>query len=251
MLLKNKNILILGISNKYSIAFHIAKYFLREGANIFATYQNEKIKQFLIKYFKNSINIISLYEAQNIDTLKKLYKKVTSYTNTIHTIIHSIAFADSRQFKKRFIDMEKKDFLISQEISCYSLISIVKNFLPLLNSFSSIITFTYLGSKKVIPSYNIMGPVKSALESIMRYMAKDLGEYGIRINAISPGPIKTVSSRIIQNFSNILQYNKRISPLKKNIIYKDIANAAIFFASDLSLSITGNILYIDSGSHIM
>ncbi|WP_338516270.1 enoyl-ACP reductase [Candidatus Legionella polyplacis] len=254
-LLKGKKILIMGLINKYSIAYGIAQACFEHGAELAFTFQNEKIKTRLQKISSefNSSFILPCNVTQD-NEIHSTFDKIKKKWGTLNGLIHSIAFTPKNQIQGgNFIkNINRKDYLISQEISTYSLIEISKNAFPLMkNSNGSIITLSYYGAEKVIPNYNTMGIVKSSLESSVRYLSFNLGMMNIRINAISPGPIKTISSSRIKDFNKIKTIYKNSTPLQRNVSAKEIGQVAVFLCSDLSSGITGEIIHVDAGYHIM
>ncbi|BAC24508.1 fabI [Wigglesworthia glossinidia endosymbiont of Glossina brevipalpis] len=253
-LLKGKKILITGIANKYSISYGIACAMHREKADLAFTYQNEKIKKRVEKFaketfFSDLIFPCNVNEEKNIydlfEKLKKIWPKFDGF-------VHSIAYTNPDQLSGRYLDViNKEGFECSQNISAYSFSSMSKISKSMLNSESSLITITYLGSERVVPYYNTMGIAKASLESSVRYIAHDLGSKNIRVNAISAAPIKTLSSSGIKNFKKMLYLYENVSPLKCKIGISEIGNVAVFLCSNLSSGITGEIIHVDRGFHIM
>jgi enoyl-[acyl-carrier protein] reductase I len=169
----------------------------------------------------------------------------------LRAVIHSIAFAERQDLSRPFHQTSRSGFLLAQDISVYSLVSLARALSPLMPSGGSITTLTYLGSNRVIPNYNVMGVAKAALESAVRYLASDLGPQGIRVNAISAGPVKTASARAIKDFTSVLDFVAGRAPLRRNTDPAEVADAAVFLASDLGRGVTGNVLYVDAGFQIM
>ncbi|CAL4320848.1 Enoyl-[acyl-carrier-protein] reductase [NADH] FabI [Buchnera aphidicola (Periphyllus testudinaceus)] len=250
--LYKKKILIVGIYNKSSIAYGIAKSMYIQGANLAFTYKNHKLKEkikVIAKKFNSKIFFrCNLKKDKNI---KNLFLKLKNKWKNFDGIVHSIAYLNKKHLKRNYMNsITKNSFLKSHEIGSYSFISLAKHCYSLLNKNSSLLTISYLGSQRCISNYNLMGSVKASLESNVRYMACDLGPK-IRVNAISSGPIKTVSSYGINNFKKLLFLNKIKSPIKRNISINEIGNVAAFLISNLSSGITGQTIYVDGGFNIV
>jgi enoyl-[acyl-carrier protein] reductase I len=250
--LSNKKFLIVGLSNKFSIAYGIAKSMHFFGAKLAFAYEKEKCKkkiQNIIKKFNSKI--ILKCDLKNDIEIKKLSMDLKKKWKKFDGIVHSVAFLKKKYFHKDYMRyISRKAFNLSHEISSYSFVSLAKYFQNNLNDNSSLLTISYLGSKRFFRGYNFMGLAKASLESNVRYMACNLGPK-IRVNAISSGPIKTVSSYQINNFKNILSQYKKNSPMKKNVSIYEIGNTAAFLMSDLSSGITGQILYVDGGFNVV
>ncbi|WP_367670560.1 enoyl-ACP reductase [Sodalis-like secondary symbiont of Drepanosiphum platanoidis] len=251
--LKNKKILITGISSKKSISYGIAKCMNREGAELAFTYQNKKLKDRVKKIVKKfNSNIILPCDVKEDYQIKYLFKKLSKIWKNFDGFVHSIAYASKEQLKGDYIEnINRKDFLLSHEISSYSFVSLAKESKKMLNKNSSIITITYLGAERVVQNYNIMGIAKASLEANTKYMANSLGSKFIRVNAISSGPIYTLASSGIKDFKKMLKKNVLKSPIKKNITIKNIGNVASFLISNLSSGITGEIIHVDGGFNIL
>lgn len=250
--LKNKKILIFGVKNKYSIAYGIAKSMYKQGAQLAFTYHKKKNKkkiENLVKKFNS--NVILPCNMESDQEIKYLFQKISKIWKFFDGFVHSIAYAPLMQGKnKEYNKINRQDFLKTYEISSFSFLAIAQEAKNFLNVQSSIITLTYVGSIRYVPYYNIMGPAKASLESNIRYLSFLMGIKKIRVNAISSGPIKTVSSYKIPNFSKILKFSKEFSPLKKNTTSKEIGNVASFLCSNLSKGITGQIIYVDHGFNV-
>jgi len=252
MIMEGKKGLIIGVANNRSIAYGIAKACKREGSEIILTYQNDKLKSRVEKVAKElevkSIYPLDVSKAEEIENLKENIEKEYG---KIDFLVHSVAYAPREALDGRFIDTTKEAFSIAMEISVYSLIEVVQKLEPVLTDGASILTLTYLGSERYIPHYNVMGVAKAALEASVRYLAVDLGERKIRINALSAGPIKTLAASGIGDFSEILKYNEKNSPLRKNVTIDEVGKSGMYLLSDLSSGVTGEIHYVDSGYNIM
>lgn len=254
-LLKDKKILIMGIRNKWSIAFGIAKIAYQNGAKLIFTYMDEENKEKieeLVKEFVGS-KIYCLSDASSDEFIKNVFENIRKENGRIDGLVHSIAHANTEDLHNDFINTSKEGYMHAIEVSSYSFVSsarIAKQ-INLLNENSSLVTLTYYGSTKVVKGYNVMGVAKAALESSTRYLAENLGNEGIRVNAISAGPIKTLSAKGIKDFSKGLKVMEEKAPLHKNVTIEDVGNVASFLLSDMSSSITGQIIYVDNGYNII
>ncbi|CAL4320644.1 enoyl-ACP reductase [Buchnera aphidicola] len=250
--LKNKKILITGILNKRSIAYGIAQSMYSQNASLAFTCINQKHKkkiQSIAKKFNSKI-VIKCNFFYNHD-VKNLFLRLSKYWKSFDGFVHALAYIPKKQFFEYDLNnINKKDYLNTHNFTSYSLIHMLQLCQKQLNKNSSIITLTYLGSKKSIPYYNVLGSAKSSLEANVRYIANILGKHQIRINAISSGPIKTTSSYSIPNFKKILNYSKNYSPIRRLITNYEIGNVAAFLCSNLSSGITGQIIYVDGGLSI-
>ena len=252
MIMEGKKGLIVGVANNRSIAYGIAKACKREGADIILTYQNDKLKK-RVEKVAEELDVKNIYplDVTNEEELKNLKESIERDYGKIDFLVHSVAFAPREALDGEFINTSKEAFRIAMEISVYSLIDLVRTLEPIMNDGSSILTLTYLGSQRYVPHYNVMGVAKAALEASVRYLAVDLGKRKIRINALSAGPIKTLAASGIGDFSEILKYNEKNSPLRKNVTIDEVGNSAMYLLSDLSSGVTAEIHYVDSGYNIM
>lgn len=252
MLLEGKKGLIIGLANKHSIAYGIAKKAHEHGAKLGFTYLNDAVKKRvepIAKSFGSDITIpLDVTKPEDIENLKS---RVEESLGNIDFLVHSIAFAPKDALSGKTIETKREDFLVAMEVSVYSLIGITQRLLPILNRDSSIVTLTYYGAEKFVPKYNVMGIAKSALESAVRYLAVDLGDRGIRVNGISAGPIKTLAASGIGDFRNLLKWNERHSPLGRNVTIDEVGGSAVYLLSDLAKGVTGEIHYVDSGYNII
>jgi enoyl-[acyl-carrier protein] reductase I len=251
-LLSQKRGLIMGVANDKSIAWAIAKKAHENGASLAFTYQGEILEK-RIKPLAEEIgsSVVIPCDVSNDESLEATFKHLKNEIGTLDFIIHSIAYATRDALKGRYVDTQRDHFKQALDISCYSLAAVCKYAEPLLNPGGSILTMTYYGSERVIPNYNVMGVAKAALEASVRYLAYDLGEKGIRVNAISAGPIKTLAASAIGDFNSFLNTAKKNSPLRENVTQEDVANSSLYFLSDLSKHVTGEIHYVDAGYNIM
>ncbi|HOJ09378.1 MAG TPA: enoyl-ACP reductase [Clostridiales bacterium] len=251
-LLKGKNIVIMGVRNKWSIAWGIVKSAADEGANIIFTYQGEREEKeasSLASQIDNSfIYKCDISSDKDIDAL---FKTLKNEHGVIHGLVHAIAHANSEDIHNNFINTSREGFAHALDISAYSLVAVSKRAAELMTEGGSIVTLTYMGSERVFSGYNVMGVAKAALEACVRYLANDLGPLGIRINAISAGAIKTISSKAIKDFGNILGVVEQRAPLRRGIDQNELGDSALFLLSDLSRAITGEIIHVDCGFNIM
>lgn len=255
MLLKDKTILIMGIRNKWSIAYGIAESAYKQGAKLIFTYMGEENKdkiEKLIECFGSSKAYV-LDGASEDDLVKEVFTKIKSENGKIDGIVHAIAHANTEDLHNDFIKTSKEGFAHANDVSSYSLVltARIAKELDMLNDGASIVTLTYLGSTRVLDGYNIMGVAKSALEASVRYLAVNLGKDGIRINAVSSGPIKTLSAKGIKDFNSILGVVEEKSPLHRNVSIEQIGDVATFLLSKMSEAITGQVIYADSGYSII
>jgi len=255
MLLENKKILIMGIRNKWSIAYGIAKSAYENGAQLIFTYMREENKEKieeLISEFKGSKAYV-LNGASEDELVKQTFEKIKEENGKIDGLVHAIANAKTEDLHNDFIYTSKEGFSHALDVSSYSFVlaARIAKKINLLNENASLVTLTYYGSTKVLNGYNVMGVAKAALESSVRYLAENLGKEGKRVNAISAGPIKTLSAKGIKDFSSILTVVEEKAPLHRNVTTTQVGNVATFLLSDMSDSITGQVLYADSGYNIM
>lgn len=255
MLLKNKKILIMGIRNKWSIAYGIAKSAYENGAKLIFTYMGEENREkieSLISEFEGSKAYV-LDGASEDNLVKDVFTKIKQENGKVDGIVHAIAHANTEDLRNDFINTSKEGFAHAVDVSAYSLVLAVRTAkeLDMLNENASIVTLTYHGSTKVLDGYNIMGVAKAALECSVRYLAENLGREGIRVNAVSAGPIKTLSAKGIKDFSSILTIVEEKSPLHRNVTTTQVGNMATFLLSNSSEAVTGQVIYADSGYSIM
>ena len=249
-LLAGKTAIILGVANKWSIAYAIAEAYRREGARVILTYQGERLRATVEELGKE----LGAARILNCDVTKpeELEALVAAMAGErLDGVVHSIAFANREDLSRPFLETSRDGYLLAQEVSSYSLVSVARALSPLMTEGGSILTLTYLGSVRVIPNYNVMGVAKAALEACVRYLASDLGARNIRVNGISAGPIKTASARGIKDFSRVLDGVAAISPLKRNTDPAEVGDTAVFLGSHLGRGVTGNVIYVDAGFQVM
>lgn len=252
MLLQGKKALIFGVANDKSIAYAIAKELRENGASIALSYAGEALKK-RVEPIHEELNSDFLFQCDvtNDRALAESTHLVREHWGNFDILIHSIAFANRDDLKGRYVDTSREGFHLALDVSAYSLVALCKTYEPLMNDNASVIAMTYYGAEKVITNYNVMGVAKAALEASVRYLAMDLGERGIRVNAISAGPLKTLAASGISGFKSILATIEERAPLRRNIVQEDVGKTGLFLASDLSRSTTGEVLHVDAGYNIM
>lgn len=254
MLLEGKRIAIFNVANKRSIAWAIAKSMDAQGASLILGYQNERTKdavEKLAKELQHEPVAILPCDVSFPEQIEALQEAVKEKAGTVHGLVHALAFAPREALHNPYLFTERTDFLTALEISTYSLVALARAFTPLFANQASISTLTYYGAEKVMPNYNVMGVAKAALEASVRYLAHDLGPAGVRVNAISAGPINTVAARGVSGFLDILQVHEEKAPLRRTVEAREVGDTAAFLASDLASGITGEVIYVDTGYNIM
>jgi enoyl-[acyl-carrier protein] reductase I len=247
-----KTAVIFGLANKRSIAWAIAKKLAEAGWRLAITYQNERLEleaKDLIAELPGASGFMC--DVTQDDQIARLYEQLHANYGVLHGLIHSIGFAPEADLKGGFINTSRDGFRVAHDISVYSLIAVSRGALPLMAAGGSIVTLTYYGAEKVVPRYNVMGVAKAALEATVRYLAFDLGPQAIRVNAISAGPLKTLASRGISGFGDMLKVQAERSPLRRNVDAGEVGATAAFLLSDAGSGITGETIYVDCGYNIM
>ncbi len=249
-LLEGKTALVLGIANKWSLAYAIAEACHRQGARLVVTYQGERQRDSVSSLAKElSAEVVLPCDVSQDDDLDRLAGALKG--QRLDAVVHSIAYANREDLQRPFYRTSRSGFLLALDISAYSLVSVARAVTPLMTGGGSLTTLSYIGAGRVIPNYNVMGAAKAALEASVRYLASDLGPQAIRVNAISAGPVKTASARAIKDFSGVLDFVAARAPLRRNTEPAEVADAAVFLASDLGRGVTGNVLFVDAGFQIM
>lgn len=250
-LLAGKKGLIMGVANERSIAWGIAQQLNDAGAELGFTYFNEMLEK-RVRPLAESLNATFIEECDvsKDSSIEACFNAVKSQWGEIDFIVHAIAFADKECLRDNFINTTREQFSLALDASAFSLVAVSKAAEPLMSEGGSILTLTYLGSQRIIPNYNVMGVAKAALEASTRYLAGDLGPKGIRVNAISAGPIKTLAAAAIGDFKKMLKHDAEISPLRRNVTQEDVGKSALYLLSDLSSGVTGEIIYVDSGASV-
>lgn len=251
-ILKDKNIIIMGVRNKWSIAWGIAVAAHREGASLIFTYQGDRekdgVEQLAAELCGVSTYQLDVTSDNDIDTF---FEVVKGEFKVIHGLVHGIAYAKKEDLQDSFVNTSRDGFALALNVSAYSLVAVSRKAKELMTEGGSILTLTYMGSEKVFSGYNVMGVAKAALEASVRYLASDLGPEGIRVNAISAGAVKTLSAMGVKDFGSILELSRQKAPLRKNVELEELGDTAMFLLSALSKGITGEIIHVDSGMNIM
>ncbi|MEK4874030.1 enoyl-ACP reductase FabI [Bacillus sp. FSL W8-0102] len=251
-LLKGKTFVVMGVANKRSIAWGIARSLHQAGARLIFTYAGERLEK-SVKELAESLNEDSPVlpcDVTNDEDIKKCFAEIKNRVGVIHGLAHCIAFANKEDLSGDYVDTSRDGYLLAQNISSYSLTAVAREAKELMTEGGSIVTMTYLGGERVVTNYNVMGVAKAALEASVRYLAADLGKYGIRVNSISAGPIRTLSAKGISDFNSILKVIEERSPLRRTTTQEEVGDTAAFLFSDMSRGITGENIHVDSGFHI-
>ena len=250
-LMRGKRGVILGVANNRSIAYGIAKSCRDQGAELAFTWQGDSLKK-RVEPLAKELGAITLGHCDVTDpaTIDAVFAEVKKQWGKIDFVVHAIAFADKDQLDGRYLETTQENFTNSMLISCYSLTAITQRAEHLMTDGGSILTLSYYGAEKWMPHYNVMGVAKAALEASVRYLAADLGEKNIRVNAISAGPIKTLAASGIGDFRYILKWNEANAPLRRNVTQEEVGDSAMYLLSDLSRGVTGEVHHVDSGYHV-
>jgi len=248
MIMSGKKGIIMGLANKFSIAYGIAESLKKQGAELIFTaqtdYFKEKISGIAEEFGCNEVYVCNVTEEGQIEqTFNEIFEKF----GAIDFIVHSIAFSDKNELHGKYCNTSRENFLNTMNVSCYSFTETCKHAQKIMPNGGSILPLTYYGSEKVVPNYNVMAIAKAALEASVMYLANDLGEFNIRVNSVSAGPIKTLASSGVGEFTKMLEYDRNRSPLKRNVTQKDIGDTCAFLLSDMSSGITGEIIHVDCG----
>ena len=250
--LQGRKALVMGVTNARSLGWSIARRLIDAGADVAFSYQGERLRGGLEKLTADLENP-QLFEVDvtNEEDLEGLFGALREKWGRIDALVHSIAFAPREAMDGRYVDTRRDDWVTALEVSAYSLVSIARHAEPLFVEGSSMVTLSYYAAEKVVPKYNVMGVAKSALEASVRYLAYDLGKKGVRVNAVSAGPVKTVAARSIPGFLQMYQRVASIAPLGRNVEHEEVGNLGAFLLSPLAGGITGETVYVDSGFHVM
>lgn len=254
-LMQGKKVLIVGLLSNRSIAYGIAQAMHREGAELAFTYYGEKFQDRVASLAADfNSNIVLPCDVSNDQDITAVFEQLNSkWTEGLDTIVHSVAFAPADQLDGDYVDcVSREGFQVAHDVSSYSLAALAKGGREMLaKRQGSIITMSYFGAEKAVTNYNVMGVAKASLEANVRYLANSLGPQGIRVNAISAGPIRTLAASGIKNFRKMLAYNERITPLRKNVTAEDVGNTSAFLCSDYAAGITGEVVHVDAGFHVV
>ncbi len=251
-LMVGKRGIIMGVANDRSLAWSIARQLHEQGAEIAFTYLGDALKKRVMPLAESIGSTVVLpCNVSDDDEIKEVFNALKKIWGTIDFVVHAIGFSDKNELKGKYLETSRKNFLMTMDISCYSLTAVAREAAPLMAKGGSILTLTYYGSEKVMPHYNVMGPAKAALEASVRYLAVDLGGEQIRVNALSAGPVKTLAASGIGDFRYILKWNEHNAPLKRNIELEEVGKAGLYLLSDLSSGVTGENHHVDCGYHVV
>ena len=251
-LMTGKRGLIMGVANERSIAWGISQAVAQAGAKLAFTYQGDALEK-RVRPLAESVasDIVLPCDVTDETSLDKVFDEIKNKWGGLDFVVHCIAFSDKNELDGLYMNTTRANFMRTMDISAYSFTAIAQRAAPLMNEGGSLLTLTYYGSERVMPHYNVMGVAKAALESSVRYLAADLGPKNIRVNAISAGPIKTLAASGIGDFRYILKWNELNSPLRRNVTIEDVGRSGLFLLSDLGSGVTGEILHVDSGYHLV
>ncbi|MBI4320627.1 MAG: enoyl-ACP reductase [Chloroflexi bacterium] len=251
-LMFGKKGIIYGVANKRSIAWAIAKALASAGARLALTYQGERLEKNVRELAATLENPLVLpCDVTSDEQIEEVYRGVREEFGRLDFLVHSVAYARAEDLEGKFVDTPREGFRLALDISAYSLLAVSRPAIPLMTEGGSIVAMTYLGSERAVPHYNVMGVAKAALESSIRYMACDLGELNIRVNGISAGPINTLAARGIAGFMGMYQSFRDRAPFRRNTQVEEVADTALFLCSDLGRGITGEVIFVDCGYHMM
>lgn len=251
-LLAGKKALIFGLANKRSIAWGIAQAFHEQGAELGFSYAIPQLERRVRPLAAQlGVEFVERCDVSEDDEIDDLFRKAAEHFGSIDILIHAIAFAEREDLEGRFYDTSREGFAMAMDVSAYSLVALTRAAMPLMSDGGSVLCLTYYGAEKVIPHYNVMGVAKAALETSTRYLAAELGPQGIRVNAISAGPIKTLSAAGIAGFRKMLRYVEERAPLRRNIDQSEVGKTALWLCSDWASGVTGEIVHVDAGYNIL
>jgi enoyl-[acyl-carrier protein] reductase I len=251
-LLEGKNALVFGVANDRSIAWGVTKALHEHGAKIGLSYAGEILKKRVVPLAESiGSTFVEECDVTKDEDITRVAEKAKAVFGNIDILVHAIAFANREELSGPYYNTTRAGFHLAMDISVYSFTALAQAFQPILRPGASLMTMTYYGSQKAVPSYNVMGVAKAALEASVRYMARDFGPQKIRVNAISAGPIRTLAAAGVTGFKGLYSKFAEAAPLRENVSIEDVGNAALFFASDLSSHITGDVLYVDSGFNVI
>src|SRR5882724_10579064 len=251
-LMRGKRGLILGVANNRSLAWGIAKACRAQGAELGFTYQGDALKKRVEPLAQEiGAHVFGHCDVQDQASIDAVFDAVQKAWGTLDFVVHAIAFSDKKELDGRYVDTTPDNFSKTLSISCYSFVAVAQRAEKMMPDGGSILTLSYYGAEKWIPHYNVMGVAKAALEASVRYMAADLGSAGIRVNAISAGPIKTLASSGISDFHYLLRWNQLNAPLRRNVSIQEVGGAGVYLLSDLAAGVTGEVHHVDCGYHVV
>lgn len=252
--LEGRTYVVMGVANKRSIAWAIARSLHEAGARLVFTYAGERLEknvQDLASSLEGANSLVLPCDVTNDEEVEKCFAQIKEEVGTIHGIAHCIAFANKEELQGEYMNTTREGFLLAHNISSYSLTAVAKASRDLMTEGGSIVTLTYLGGERVVQNYNVMGVAKASLDASVKYLASDLGQHGIRVNAVSAGPIRTLSAKGISDFNSILKDIEERAPLRRTTNPEEVGDTALFLFSDLARGITGETIHVDSGFHSM
>jgi len=244
--------LIMGVANNRSIAWGIAKACAEQGAELAFTYQGEALKKRVLPLAEElGVSIMAECDVTDDASIDAAFSQIEKEWGGLDFLVHAIAFSDKEELKGRYVDTSRDNFRLTMDISVYSFTAVAQRAEKLMNAGGSMVTLSYYGAEKWVPHYNVMGVAKAALEASVRYLAADLGPNGIRVNAISAGPIRTLAAAGIRDFRLMLDWNEANAPLRRNVTIDDVGGTAAWLLSDLSAGVTGEVVHVDAGYHVI
>lgn len=252
--IKNKNIVVMGVANKWSIAWAVAKRLDKAGANLIFTYYGERSLRALEKVLEAegvSHSMLVSCDVTSDENIKEAFAEIKEKVDVLHGVVHSIAHAKKEELAGRYVDTSRQGYQMAQDISSFSFVSVTKYASELMTEGGSLVTMSYLGGERVVKNYNVMGVAKAALEMSVRYLAHDLGERQIRVNAVSAGPVKTLAAKGVGDFDKLCKGYEDKAPLKRMVKTEEIGDATVFLLSDMGSGITGEVLHVDCGYNIL
>lgn len=249
-IMKGKRGLVMGVANDHSIAWGMAEMLAKHGAELAFTYQGEAFEK-RVKPLADSVGskIVLPCDAAREDDLKAVFAALEQNWGSLDFVIHAIAYSNKEELKGRFVDTTLDNFTLTMHVSCYSFVAVARHAAPLMKNGGALVTLSYLGAERVIPNYNVMGVAKAALESSVRYLANDLGPQGIRVNAISAGPMRTLAGSAIGSARKTFKYNQMASPLRRSVELEELGGTGLYLLSDLGSAVTGEVHHVDCGFH--
>ncbi len=251
-LMAGKRGLIMGLANDKSLAWGIAQKLREHGAELAFSYQGEALAKRVLPLAQSlGSDFLIDCDVSDMAALDRTFETIRTRWDSLDFVVHAIGFSDKNELRGKYVDTSLENFLMTMNISAYSLVAVTKRAREMMGSGGSILTLTYYGAEKVVPHYNVMGVAKSALETSVKYLANDLGPDNIRVNAISAGPIKTLAASGIGDFRYILKWNELNAPLRRNVTIEDVGGAALYLLSDLSSGVTGEIHHVDAGYNLV
>jgi enoyl-[acyl-carrier protein] reductase I len=251
-LLEGKKGIIFGVANDHSLAWYCAQQMHGQGAELAFTYQGETLER-RVRPLADSVGskFVESCDLSDDSQIEQVFAKLQKQWGKLDFIVHAVAFANKKELEGHYVDTSREGFKLAMDVSAYTLTAVAKYGLPMMSEGGSIVTLTYYGAEKVVPNYNVMGVAKAALEASVRYLAADLGDKGIRVNAISAGPVRTLAAMGISGFRDMLKTVADTAPLKRNVAAEEVGKAALFFVSGLSSGVTGEIMHVDCGYNVM